>query len=678
MNTTFMEKIIKIPIKNIVIEQDQTFIISHTSHFMQIDIKSQSASKIVRAFTIPFVSNLTVRKHLNYEIVYTGIDTYSRSYDKISKTNYPAVKLLRWTLYIYIDPLILTYHKFPFPTLRFLIIKSIRAYASMYASTYMKILDENIINRGNINSLIKFILDKEKIKQFLIHDYDEKTYILDENYAMVKNEIVEIKNKKRLFRYGGGIIAYANIEIIKYLFDVDHKTLVLLPNSFKNTWSNTVNVCYDDIDPNNLDKFVGTWDRIICIEMHHSYRNIVKSVIEKCSPKNIWLIYINNIPYYASHELGDKFMSMGNEISRAYMMSILNIFMDLTNSEKFLMKKFLSKYIVNKFINIIYQYGSNYHEVNHPFKETEIKLNYIEKFIFDQYKKYKYHGKNILLNDQKNKIITSNIIDSTINQTCLNLISTSTNDISAINELHMKKINEEMTEYEKIATRLISMDNNIKRYTNKIGVLPGESVMHQLKYLSTSTLRTPNKKYIHKIITGSDTCKKIVSRGTVFESHCMICYNDLIDEDNIINPFMYTLCGHTFCPECYINSQFDKSTCPICNYFLNSKKNILVQKTNNSDYLNLLSELNNVDDSTLTISMFDNLKTHNNIIYFVNEHESFNRLSKLPFSKITKINVLMDKSKEISNIVLINFLFQIYLSNKKNIQIKLFSIKDFE
>ena len=421
------------------------------------------------------------------------------------------------------------------------------------------------------------------------------------------------------------------------------------------------------------------------MEMHHEYRNLAKNIVEKCKPTNVWILYMNDISYYSSSEFGNKFVSGVNELSRSYVMSILNIFMNLTNSEKINMKKYLKKFIRHKLTNLTYKCQPEFHKPLYDsiniFSNVSVKLNSTERFIYDKYLKIASHSKNLLSINRKNSIEQSDLssIDSTICQSFLNIISSTTNSLKYIHSRH-KIINLiESISYQQFLNHITNIEKKIiKEYSTS-----GNSRTLERE---TEQLHIYKDKYMKKITDGIERCKKIDSRGTVVESSCMICYTDVVqnknqndnleDDREISESFIYTLCGHVFCVDCFMNSYMNKSDCPMCNYFINSKKVILVQKAQKSEYVDMYNKIVDISNVKMTITMFDIFRANTSIIFYSNDKKSFDELRKFNFDKISEVNVLLNKSKKTECNILLSFLYQISLF-KKDINIVLFSIKDF-
>lgn len=648
-----MNKIISIPIKKFRCPQEWTISmnISKISELVSVYVESELI------WSIESVPKYYIGKYITYTL---ELDTYVKNFrhSTISKSLYVSRHIQQFILYMKLDT-----KYFINNTVTGMVIKAIiKKYASM--AYILKVFDSEYINFNKRNNCSEgtFIAKSEKKKEFLISEFSDETHILDDDYVMINGQIRQIyNNKKRFFTYGGGIITNCGIDIISHYFDTDPYTLLVVPKMFSNIWDKSVVISYEDLENTKLEeRLAGTWKRVVFFELDCQCRELAKYILSVCKPANLWLLYIGELHMYGADPISDeKFTTNDRNLSRSFVMSILNLFMNLSFNEKILMKKYLEAYINIKLSNITFcsqsdTYIHNY-AIHKNIQTVQIKLDDIETNIFDQVNNF--INKKLTILHNKSYLEFDTIFPKIIT-TIFNIFASREINTKNITDRHVNKIRNEISVYNKLGEHLSTHNKKLLAYSNTVMPALDRDIMFHLN--SLAKLKNNGSKYMNIITDGINKLSNIKNRGTTIDQVCAICYSELFESSSSI----YTLCGHSFCTDCYIGTMLTRNGCPICNYYINSRKVILCANKE-SEFSKIYHILNNPAEDEITFTTI-NIFTNNDRILFT-DSDIIRSIKRIDLSRIKQINVFSNPN---NNSIINNYLFFIAANN--NIIIKFF------
>lgn len=447
---------------------------------------------------------------------------------------------------------------------------------------------------------LKTIIDfREKHNIFLLPWYYFK---LDNSYCfdLMKMKIINAKNVKKVnFNRRGGIIETNNVRSTIQEFSDNRKNIIIIPDSMTNLWKNHEIITYRSLmsyknpDFKKLDKGI---DRIIVHECHVNFLPQVKKLVQKINCDTIWIINSLPLKYYCN--ITDASNKNLKNIPVNDLASFINLWADFNIGEKKQYKSEILVMLINKLEQFYFQpeYKQNY---NKNIKTQVLNLVTFEKNIYQHYHNFYTNWKMKLTNDEENKysFTNKNKIDSLetgILNSILTLIFsiTNQNDIPAYFKNQIKKTIHDTKNIKNSLDILINGYDKIEAHIKKIASTENigniyniDQILPQFKdkNMRASTVLNNYRRYYK-------------SKTNTIELNCPICYGD---HDLV---YAQTICGHTICLECILNTLTRANECPICKEFITSQKLAIIAETVHDYKSDILEYIRNIKSDTVILT----------------------------------------------------------------------------
>jgi hypothetical protein len=480
-----------------------------------------------------------------------------------------------------------------------------------------------------------YCIPYEKIFPFITYRESHPMYFIPWEIYRLDNKVgFDLKNKrfvksdsiqKTFFRRTGGIIETTHPNVImdrlcdgtKSTEKLPNNNLIIAPSTIKITCKNATVLTYDNLVANDNSIFKqiskNRWDRIIIRECHINFLPSIKKLLSYVKCDTVWIINILPLRFYFTLD------STPHKLRLRHLVTISNIWMNLSHDIKRKNKTSIARLLFTKF-------NQYYSVVKIPstldcsltFSKKNLIMKSIEVNIFNQYKKWYDNWLGCLDNNPNNqysiaskkKIIE---IKEKLFNSYMGLITrvVSSDNVSFILD---KKITRLMCflyttrhEFKELYNAHVKMNkqshNIIQSHGNELDLA---NMCTQLKYAIEKLSEKEDFycEYIEKI-------KKINYSDLSDNTQCPICYGDFITESDGNNPMeklprVVTICSHTMCVECFIDSMTTSNECPICREHTNTEKAVIVRESLSSKYTpSLVSYLNSVKGHVCILSELD-------------------------------------------------------------------------
>lgn len=513
------------------------------------------------------------------------------------------------------------------------------------------------IKLGTISKKIGHFLSEMQIKNFqmkknyttstknieyFIKYRDEKFLYLIPWYQIRINDefIFDLKQRKFLsfkqvpkikFIRKGGIIETDNVrDLIAKYFKNNKNTLIILPTNMTNLWPGARILTYDKLlsmSKSNIAYYQKkNISRIIIHECHSQFLVHIKLFINNLPCDKIWIINSLPLKYYFVEETPTKKFRI-NQLS-----NIISLWLGASVLQKKKYKTEIIRFLFSKF-NQIYTIVN--YETHNSMEKIILKMNPLEKEIYQNFQRYYDNWKNKLTNDPNNiySITTrekSNFIESKIHNTIMLLIM-SIVPLSDIPKFFQKQTKKCISKMELIDKRL----ENLIKYTPNCHVYYKSHIEQFLAHFRSKKnkigLALSNYQRYHN--------------GHVYKNFdnvtCPICYSD----DKIVKTQL--ICGHSICLECIQNILAKSNFCPICSEFININKIAIIKETINqenypdglyqSEIINYFSSLGKTTIIITDLSFLDCMNISAKVLNIMNDN----------------IVIQIKKIRELQNIVLL-------------------------